>query len=204
MSEESQFQEFSDKYTKTGRAGQWLLGNFYGAVSSLITSIDMRWGQALEIGAGQGYSTSYIRKTLHEKVQFQASELEPEQVRMASMRNPDVPIRTESVYELQGEDKSIDLVIMLEVLEHLEEPETALSEISRVTRQYAILSVPREPIWRILNFARGKYWKSLGNTPGHINHWSARGFRKFVEPYFKVVEFRTPLPWTILLLKPRD
>jgi hypothetical protein len=30
--------------------------------------------------------------------------------------------------------------------------------------------VPREPIWRIGNMARGRYLGDLGNTPGHIQH----------------------------------
>jgi hypothetical protein len=61
--------------------------------------------------------------------------------------------------------------------------------------------VPREPIWRLLNMMRGKYIGSLGNTPGHLQHWSTSEFRKFVAPVFNVVEVRTPLPWTILLMQ---
>ena len=204
MASTRKFEEFSEKYTKTGHAGQWLLNNFYGAVSSLISNADLRAGVALEVGAGQGYSTSYLRDALHKNVNLLASEIEPEQVRLAQIRNQNVPICIESVYELQREDKSIDFIIMLEVLEHLENPEIALSEMTRVAKQFVILSVPQEPIWRILNITRGKYWASFGNTPGHINHWSTNGFRHFVREYFEVVETKTPLPWTILLLKPRD
>ena len=51
----------------------------------------------------------------------------------------------------------------------------SLAEIRRVTTSHALLSVPREPIWRMLNFLRGKYWSSGGNTPGHLQHWSRRG-----------------------------
>jgi hypothetical protein len=48
---------------------------------------------------------------------------------------------------------------------------------------------------------RGKYIGTFGNTPGHIQHWSSRDFQNFVEPMFTVLEVRTPLPWTILLLQ---
>ncbi len=39
-------------------------------------------------------------------------------------------------------------------------------------------SVPREPLWRGLNMARGAYWGALGNTPGHLNHWSQADVRR--------------------------
>ena len=41
---------------------------------------------------------------------------------------------------------------------------------------------PREPLWRGLNIARGAYLKDLGNTPGHLNHWSKRGFVALLSP----------------------
>lgn len=204
MNSNKNFEEFSGKYTNTGHIGRWLISNFYGAVSSLIQIADLRTGVALEVGAGQGYSTDYLRNSLNVNVNFHASEVEPEQVRIAQLRNENVPISTESVYDLQWEDNSVDLIIMLEVLEHLDDPDHALSEIARVVKQFVILSVPREPIWRVLNIIRGKYWASLGNTPGHINHWGINEFCLLTSKYFEVLEIRTPLPWTILLLKTRD
>ena len=42
---------------------------------------------------------------------------------------------------------------------------------------HLLVSVPREPLWRALNVARGAYLRELGNTPGHVNHWSKRGVR---------------------------
>jgi len=69
---------------------------------------------------------------------------------------------------LPPKSQSYDLTIACEVLEHLEDPGQALTEIDRVTKQSVLISVPQEPMWRILNMARGKYWSDLGNTPGHV------------------------------------
>jgi hypothetical protein len=63
--------------------------------------------------------------------------------------------------------------------------------------------VPREPLWRVLNLARGKYLADLGNTPGHVNHWSRGGFLDLLSRRFEIVEARTPLPWTMALCKVR-
>jgi len=61
--------------------------------------------------------------------------------------------------------------------------------------------VPREPIWRALNLARGKYVRDLGNTPGHLGHWSRRGFLELLGGRLEVVAVRTPLPWTMALCR---
>ena len=85
------------------------------------------------------------------------------------------------------------------MLEHLEEPERGIKEIRRVAKKYVLLSVPNEPIWRILNIVRFKYWNHFGNTPGHINNWSTKAFIKIISKSFNIIKIKNPLPWTILL-----
>jgi hypothetical protein len=63
------------------------------------------------------------------------------------------------------------------------------------------VSVPREPLWRVLNLARGAYWTQLGNTPGHLNHWSRSAFVRLLLRHGEVVEARSPFPWTMLLVR---
>jgi hypothetical protein len=73
-----------------------------------------------------------------------------------------------------------------------------------IAGSHLVLSVPNEPVWRVLNMVRGKYWTDWGNTPGHIQHWSREGFIRFVSIYFQVTEIRTPLPWIMLLCQPKS
>lgn len=93
------------------------------------------------------------------------------------------------------------MVMCLEVMEHLEDPEKALRQLVKVSSDYFIVSVPREPVWRFLNMVRGKYWKHWGNTPGHLNHWSSGKIKKMISKHARVVAIYKPLPWTILLCK---
>jgi hypothetical protein len=95
-----------------------------------------------------------------------------------------------------------DLVLGIEVLEHVPDPTAALAELERVSRGRLILSVPREPIWRFANMARGKYLANLGNTPGHIQHWSRRSFAELVGSRLEVVRVSTPFPWTMIEARP--
>ncbi|MCC7087512.1 MAG: class I SAM-dependent methyltransferase [Pirellulales bacterium] len=101
-------------------------------------------------------------------------------------------------------DSSFDLVIVCEVLEHLERPGIALMEIARLTRKFALISVPWEPVWRICNYARGAYLSQFGNTPGHVQYFSRKGIRALVAPHFEILKELHPFPWTMLLLQKRQ
>jgi hypothetical protein len=46
---------------------------------------------------------------------------------------------------------------------------------------------------------RGKYIGRLGNTPGHLQHWSASGLAGLVAQYARVRRILKPLPWTMVL-----
>ena len=119
----------------------------------------------------------------------------------AQQRESNVQFYVRNIYDLQSESDSADLVICCEVLEHLEDPAKALEKLSHVADKYLLLSVPNEPIWRILNVVRGAHLKRLGNTPGHLNHWSSKQFYQLAIRYMQIIEIKKPLPWTILLLK---
>lgn len=194
---------YRDKYTKSSLAGRLLVDHFFDVLRSLISSRGPTIQRVLEVGAGEGFSTRRIRKILGDAVYFEASEYEQSLAVIAAEKNLDVPIRHDSIYNLSHPEKSFDLVICLEVLEHLEHPTEGLRELARVASGYVILSVPREPLWRVLNMLRGKYWGTAGNTPGHVQHWSTNAIRRFVSPCFNIIETRTPIPWSMLLLAPK-
>jgi hypothetical protein len=52
-----------------------------------------------------------------------------------------------------------------------------------------------------LNLGRLKYVRDLGNTPGHLQHWSRRAFLGFLEARLEVVAVRSPVPWTMALCR---
>jgi hypothetical protein len=105
------------------------------------------------------------------------------------------------LYTFPLESFQQEFLICCEVLEHLDCPEAALKRLAGLSAKYAVFSVPREPLWRFLNFCRFKYWGSLGNTPGHVNHWSKNAFLSFLRKRYTVLEVLTPLPWTMALCK---
>lgn len=192
---------FRDKYTNSGLIGRLLVDRFFASVRILLHKVEIPIANVLEVGVGEGFSTQRIRTIIDPAATLEASEFDAQLTTVANQRNPGIVVKQESVYNLQRSDDSFDLVVCLEVLEHLENPSLALKELARVSRGFVIVSVPREPIWKLLNMLRGKYLGELGNTPGHIQHWSSRSMRRFVSPWFDVAAVRRPVPWTILLLR---
>jgi SAM-dependent methyltransferase len=95
-------------------------------------------------------------------------------------------------------NRSFDLVVCLEVLEHLPDPARALREIRRVARAACLLSVPHEPFFRLGNFLRGKNLARLGDPTDHLQHWSAREFRAFCGQELAVRVRTTAFPWLIV------
>lgn len=196
-------EDFRHKY-ETNKVGQKLIDGYFNAVNQLLETPlkNDRKMKALEVGCGEGYSTQRLRAMLPGTVELAASEYVSALLPPARKRNPKVKIFEESVYELKASDNSLDIVFLLEVMEHLDYPDVALKEIRRALKPggYMIVGVPREPLWRTINFTRGKYVKQLGNTPGHLNHWSRSGAQRFVKTHFgKAVRTASPLPWTIIL-----
>lgn len=157
-----------------------------------------------EIGCGEGY---WVLKWYQLGMKVRGSDFSKHVIELARDNaikyGADTDIfEPKSIYDLEKINDSADLIVCCEVLEHLEDPNAALKVLQGIVGRYLIVSVPREPLWCVLNLARGKYIRSWGNTPGHIQHWSKRSFIQLISKYFDIVEVSSPLPWTMLLCKP--
>ena len=188
-----------DKYGARHPVERRLVEGFLRALDDALPSAAPV--RVLEVGAGEGEISARVRSRFPNAVVVSIDLHDPSLG--AEWRQRGALGAFADVRSLPFPDGSFDLVLGIEVLEHVVGPEQALSEIHRVGRDAVVLSVPREPIWRIANVLRGRYVRQLGNTPGHLNHWSTRGFRTLVERRFDVGATRTPFPWTILSARRR-
>ena len=102
--------------------------------------------------------------------------------------------------------RAFDLVLSLEVLEHLHQPEAAIAGFKELTSRYILLSVPNEPIYRLQRALRGQDVLKIGTHPEHVNNWSLRGFRNFLlSQDLSVLRSFSPFPfsWSIVLCETR-
>lgn len=186
-------QEFTGKYLSRNPFKKLLIEHYFNTVSKTVfknlkLSMDRIPPSVLEVGCGAGFSTQYLREMFYS---MRASEYRQDLVIQAQKRNPGIYIGQESIYNLSWYNNSFDLVVVLEVLEHLKHPWNALREVKRVTKQYALFSVPNEPLWSIAHVCN--------NDPGHIWHWTGDEFKCLVGEYFTVVSRVTSFPWQIIL-----
>jgi ubiquinone/menaquinone biosynthesis C-methylase UbiE len=188
-----------DKYASKNPIEKRMMNGFFSALDHMLAALEP--DVVVEIGAGEGRVTERLVERFP-KATVVGLDL-PDTDLADEWDGIDVPMFFGDATRMPFVDKSIDLVVGLEVLEHVPQPERALADIARVCRGTAILSVPREPIWRVGNMARGRYLKDWGNTPGHVNHWSARAFERFVGEHLVVAHTTHPLPWTMIRATPR-
>ena len=192
-----------DKYGSTNPVVRRLMAGFHGTLDEL-------WERAapesvLDVGCGEGVLTEEWSERLGDG-RIVGIDLDDPKLRAEweGRRRPNLEFRAEEATSLSFADDEFDMASAIEVLEHVPEPEATLAEMARVAGRWLLVSVPREPLWRGLNMARGAYWGSLGNTPGHVNHWSRRSFASLLSRYGTVEGTRSPFPWTVALVSLRD
>jgi 2-polyprenyl-3-methyl-5-hydroxy-6-metoxy-1,4-benzoquinol methylase len=194
---------YFDKYNSRNPVVKYLMSGFYGGLHELLELSGAK--EIHEVGCGEGYLATLMTgwdRGLKIRASDHSAEIIEIAKRMASENGIPVNFFRKSVYDMDETD-SAELIVCCEVLEHLEEPERVLKIISGLARPYLLVSVPREPIWRIMNLARGKYLSDLGNTPGHIQHFSRRDFLSMLERNMDIVKVLSPLPWTMALCRAR-
>ncbi|HEX4733903.1 MAG TPA: class I SAM-dependent methyltransferase [Thermoleophilaceae bacterium] len=189
-----------DKYGSTNPVVRRLMNGFESTLDELWHRAAPR--SVLDVGCGEGVLTEQWADKLGGGrivgIDLDDPKLKAE---WEKRRRANLEYRVEDATHLSFADNEFDLAGAIEVLEHVPDPERTVAEMARVAKGWLLVSVPREPLWRGLNMARGAYLKDLGNTPGHINHWSKRSFVSMLSRHGTVDEVRSPFPWTMVLVR---
>lgn len=150
----------------------------------------------LDAGCGEGFVLDRLRGGFG--VDISAPALAYARQRL------DDPVNQANLYNLPFADNSFDLVVCLEVLEHLPEPGHGLAELLRVARWFVLVSVPHEPWFRTANFLRGKHLAALGNDPEHLQNFTGPEFRRFVGCFpGKLLWHGYSFPWQLAVIGKR-
>lgn len=185
------------KYTAKNPAIRWLTNRWVTRLRATLDAVAASGGtaRALEVGCGEGVISQQLA-TRWDSVT--ALDLPDAQLRAEWRARPGPHYLHADAHRLPFGDARFDVVVAAEVLEHLPDPDRGLAELARVGARHLVLSVPREPIFRTCNLLAARYVTALGNTPGHLNHWSTRSFARFVGSVARVREVHTPFPWTVV------
>lgn len=217
------------KYESKNPLKRFLLSRFLKKIGELILPLKVE--SILDAGCGEGFTIKYLKslklpkelppspstssgfgeampacvprqaRDYGEASKFYGIDLNEAAISEAKKRVSFAEFKVASVYNIPYPPSFFDLVICCEVLEHLEKPEGVLSELSRVSKKYLLLSVPNEPSFSISSLFSGQYISRLGKHPEHVNFWSRKDFVYLVKKYFSIIKVETSFPWTIILCK---
>jgi SAM-dependent methyltransferase len=189
------------KYATRNPAARGLVTRFRDVLDELIDVAAP--ATILDVGCGEGVlAAAWVDRPGVEGVVGVDVEDARLRAEWAARERPGLDLRSiPPAPPLPFGDDAFDLVTGIEVLEHVDDPDALLAELTRVARGHVLVSVPREPLWRMLNVARGAHWRSLGDTPGHRQHFSRRSLARLASARGRVLAVRSPLPWTVALVQ---
>lgn len=182
------------KYINKNPLMNLVISNFVNQVKQLVDSEDIN--NILDVGCGEGFIINSLKKN-----NLIGIDISENALTIAKKNNPECMLCKGNIYGLPLKKNSFDLVIALEVLEHLDNFEIAINEIKRVTVKYCLFSVPNEPYFKLMNLLRGKNITRFGNDIEHVQSWSTNEFALLLEKHFEVMAIKTPFPWTLVLCK---
>ncbi len=173
------------KHERTDRISRWHLDAVMGTLHQLIEGTGAN--SILDAGCGEGFITAFLAHR-NPKLKITGVDVVGEAIKEARLRCPSAQFREGNLLKLPFSDKSFDLVLCCQSLEHVENYARALLEMKRVTRRYVVISVPREPYFRIAN----RIFRLVGmcSDPSHLNYWTHHQFKELMQNYFRVLEMR--------------
>ena len=176
---------------------RYALRRFFVTINRLIPEVNT----VLDAGCGEGYGAREILKK-HNKLQIIGTDLSFTALKQVPLLAPEMLFFLLDVTQLPVAANSVDLVTSFEVMEHLPDPDRALEEYKRVSKRYIMISVPNEPLFRLLRMARGDNIAQWGNHPEHINHWNLVSLQRYMRNHgLRVIKAASPPPfiWAIVL-----
>lgn len=148
----------------------------------------------VDVGAGEGFALEGImgRQSAVLAIDFRHDKLLAARERLHTIH-----VVRADIGMIPLSDRSADIVVCTEVLEHLTNPLIAVAELARITAGRCIVSVPWEPYFRLGNLARLNNLARLGNDPEHIQAFNPRRLRATLGSAFETVEIQGCWPWLI-------
>jgi SAM-dependent methyltransferase len=181
------------KYASKNPVVQGLLDRYFATLTSILDEIGPT--SVLDVGCGEGVTAGRLGDRWA-TCAYRGLDLDAGAVADARARNPGLDFAVGSALDLEGE--RADVVVCLEVLEHLADPASAVAQLHAAAGRWVVVSVPWEPWFRLGNLLRGKYLANVGNHPEHVQQFGPGSIRDLVASRFVDVQVRTSFPWVFV------
>ncbi len=131
-----------DYYTRMGalESGSWWNAAMRDTLADLLRSANLpERGAALDVGCGTGQTMAWLR-SLYPRWTYRGIDVASDAVQIACQMGEDAQLA--SALAIPAADASVDLVVTLDVVQHLPHPDgdiTAIAEMRRVLRAGGLL-----------------------------------------------------------------
>lgn len=122
-------------------------------------------GSILDIGCGVGASMNELKK-----FGFKCTGIEYNLQYVEKCRSQGLVVKHMNAEKLNFDDNSFDTTLIIEVLEHVEDPQQVLMEAFRVSKLNIIISVPNIDVLPIMSKYKVVPWHLLEAT--HVNFFT--------------------------------
>ena len=137
--------------------------------------------KVLDIGCGDGLLLSALAQ---KGVSAFGIDISEEGVKKCREKGLDVSVVDITTENLPFQDGTFDTVVMLDVLEHVYEPEVLLEEAVRVSKKYIIISVPNfNSLPARLQILFGKVPENNRPNKGHVYWFNYDNLTKMIGQY---------------------
>lgn len=180
------------KYQSKNPFKRFLIDRFLKKVAHEVNNI--KPDTIIDLGCGEGYFEEYLfRKGFRGEIL--GVDVSESAVKEARRKNPKFRFQKGDIFTLSIDGKS-DLVLLLEVVEHLSYPQKAVETAKKLSNKI-IISVPWEPWFSWLSFFGGNYIRRLGRHPEHVWFFNERKLAKLLSKNFSNFKIVTSFPWLI-------
>lgn len=192
--------ENARKYSTLNPIKKYLINHFLERIEKVVATLKVK--KVLDIGCGEGYVISFLKEK-NRQLKFVGIDISGESLNIAACKN-----KTEKFIlgDINNIDKiftkeKFDLILVLEVLEHLKDPFSVINKLKSIKTNYYLFSVPNEPFFSLGNLLMGKNISRWGKDREHRSFWSRKEFIFQIGDNFKVIKAVNSLFWTIVLAK---
>ena len=174
-------------------------------VDHILSFVTQSFNSIVDIGCGSAICLKELSKNFKCKKSV-GTDISMFILKEAQKQNPTFDFYRANSENLPFKNKEFDVSLIIDVLEHVEQPDKVLEEAKRISN-YIIIKAPIEDCW-FINLYKQFIKLDWRMMMGHINFYSVDSFKKLTELYnLKLIKYYIPkqiikdnLNWKMSLL----